>query len=48
MESLEHVSNGELPPRRSSPTLPLADAARGYQVFEKKQQDCRKVVPTPG
>ena len=29
-------------------TLPLADAARGYAIFEKKQEDCRKVVLATG
>jgi threonine dehydrogenase-like Zn-dependent dehydrogenase len=27
--------------------LPLADAARGYEIFNDKQEDCRKVVLLP-
>ena len=46
---LEHIQKGELHPEVIiSHHLPLADAARGYEVFEKKQEDCRKVVLTPG
>jgi threonine dehydrogenase-like Zn-dependent dehydrogenase len=28
--------------------MPLKEAARGYEIFEKKQEDCRKIVLTPG
>ncbi|WP_448170243.1 hypothetical protein [Rhizobacter fulvus] len=28
--------------------MPLTDAARGYEMFNEKQEDCRKVVLTPG
>ncbi|MDB6001869.1 MAG: Alcohol dehydrogenase GroES domain protein [Rhizobacter sp.] len=46
---LEHILNGELKPEVIiSHQMPLEDAARGYEVFEKKQEDCRKVVLTPG
>ncbi len=45
---LEHIAKGELHPEAIiTHTLPLADAARGYEIFEKKQEDCRKVVLTP-
>ena len=45
---LEHIARGELHPEAIiTHTLPLADAARGYEIFEKKQEDCRKVVLTP-
>lgn len=45
---LDHVEKGELHPEVIiSHHLPLADAKRGYEVFEKKQEDCRKVVLTP-
>ncbi|WP_423600170.1 zinc-dependent alcohol dehydrogenase [Roseateles sp. MS654] len=27
--------------------LPLIEAARGYEIFNKKEEDCRKVVLTP-
>src|SRR5690606_4918526 len=42
---LEHIERGELQPEIIiSHHLPLADAARGYEIFEKKHNDCRKVV----
>ena len=45
---LEHIEQGELHPEIIiSHHLPLDDAARGYALFEKKQQECRKVVLTP-
>jgi len=44
---LEHIARGELHPEAIiSHTLPLEQAAYGYEIFEKKQQDCRKVVLT--
>jgi len=47
-ELLRHIENGELKPDLIiSHRLPLADAARGYEVFNKKEEDCRKVVLTP-
>ena len=47
-ELLEHIANGNLHPEVIvTHTLPLAEAARGYEIFEKKQEDCRKVVLTP-
>jgi len=46
---LEHIIKGELRPDVIiTHTLPLAQAARGYEIFENKQEDCRKVVLTPG
>lgn len=46
---LDHISNGALQPDVIiSHRMALADAARGYEIFEKKQEDCRKVVLTPG
>lgn len=48
-ELLEHISQGRLQPDAIiTHRLPLAEAARGYEVFEKKQEDCRKVVLVPG
>ena len=45
---LEHIGNGRLKPEAIiSHQLPLEQAARGYQMFDKKQDDCRKVVLTP-
>ena len=44
---LEHIARGELHPEAIvTHTMPLADAARGYEIFEKKQEDCRKVILT--
>jgi len=46
---LEHITQGRLSPDAIiTHRLPLAEAARGYEVFEKKQEDCRKVVLVPG
>ncbi len=45
---LERIGNGELKQTSIiSQRMPLAEAARGYEVFDKKLEDCRKVVPTP-
>ena len=45
---LEHIERGELHPEVIiTHHLPLSEAARGYEVFEKKEEDCRKVVLTP-
>jgi len=45
---LEHIAKGELHPEAIiTHSLPLDQAAHGYEIFEKKQQDCRKVVLTP-
>ena len=47
-ELLEHIARGDLHPEAIiTHTLPLAQAAHGYEIFEKKEQDCRKVVLTP-
>ncbi|MBU2287629.1 MAG: zinc-binding dehydrogenase, partial [Gammaproteobacteria bacterium] len=46
---LEHIQAGELHPEVIiTHHMPLADAARGYEIFEKAEEDCRKVVLTPG
>jgi threonine dehydrogenase-like Zn-dependent dehydrogenase len=46
---LEHISRGELHPEAIiTHRMPLSEAPRGYEVFEKKLEDCRKVVLTPG
>ena len=45
---LEYIERGELHPEVIiSHRLPLLDAPRGYELFEKKQEDCRKVVLVP-
>lgn len=47
-ELLEHIGNGKLQPEAIvSHNLKLQDAARGYELFDKKQEDCRKVILTP-
>ena len=45
---LRHILEGDLEPHALiSHRLPLSEAARGYEMFEKKQDECRKVVLTP-
>lgn len=45
---LEHILVGDLKPEAIiSHHLPLDQIVRGYELFEKKQEDCRKVVLTP-
>ena len=48
-ELLEHIGNGRLQPEAIvTHHLSLEDAAHGYEIFDKKEEDCRKVVLTPG
>jgi len=45
---LDRIENGDLEPNAIiTHRMPLAEAARGYKVFDEKQEDCRKVVLTP-
>jgi threonine dehydrogenase-like Zn-dependent dehydrogenase len=45
---LEHIQNGNLQPEAIiTHRMPLAQAAEGYKIFDKKEEDCRKVVLTP-
>jgi len=45
---LEHVERGELKPEVIiSHRLNLEQAAEGYRLFDKKEDDCRKVVLRP-
>jgi threonine dehydrogenase-like Zn-dependent dehydrogenase len=47
-ELLEYIEAGDLKPEAIiSHRLPLEDAAKGYTLFDKKEEDCRKVVLTP-
>jgi threonine dehydrogenase-like Zn-dependent dehydrogenase len=47
-ELLEQIQAGALHPEAIiTHRLALADAERGYEIFDKKQEDCRKVVLTP-
>ncbi len=42
------IERGELRPEAIiSHKLPLAEAARGYELFDEKRDDCRKVVLVP-
>ncbi|MDB6163968.1 MAG: glutathione-dependent formaldehyde dehydrogenase [Xanthomonadaceae bacterium] len=45
---LEHIQNGDLKPEAIiTHRLDLDQAAEGYRLFDKKEEDCRKVVLTP-
>lgn len=47
-ELLEHIGEGRMKPEAIiSHRMRLADAARGYEIFNDKEEDCRKVVLTP-
>ena len=47
-ELLEAIGEGKLHPQAIiSHRLPLSQAAEGYKMFDKKEDDCRKVVLTP-
>lgn len=47
-ELLDFIEAGKLNPNVIiSHRLPLADAATGYKIFDKKEEDCRKVVLIP-
>jgi threonine dehydrogenase-like Zn-dependent dehydrogenase len=47
-ELLEHIGNGKMQPEVIiSHRMKLADAARAYEIFDGKEEDCRKVVLTP-
>lgn len=46
---LERIQNGDIDPSFIiTHRLPLEDAARGYEIFNGKQEDCIKVVLKPG
>lgn len=48
-ELLEHIEAGRLQPQDIvTHTLPLEEAAQGYTLFDKQQEDCRKVILVPG
>jgi threonine dehydrogenase-like Zn-dependent dehydrogenase len=47
-ELLQFIEEGKLAPDIIiSHRMPLADAAKGYETFDKREDDCRKVVLTP-
>ncbi|MFC4161473.1 zinc-dependent alcohol dehydrogenase [Chitinimonas lacunae] len=46
---LEHILEGRLNPEVIiTHRLPLDQAAHGYRIFDEKEEDCRKVIMTPG
>ncbi len=48
-ELLKLIESGHLHPEEIvTHHLPLEDAARGYEIFEKRQEDCRKIILVPG
>ena len=47
-ELLEYIESGRLHPDVIiTHRMPLAEAASAYRIFDKKEEDCRKVVLTP-
>lgn len=47
-ELLNHIENGDLSPEIIiTHRMKLEDAAKGYKIFDERQEDCRKVVLTP-
>ena len=48
-ELLEHIETGRLSPEAIiTHRMSLEEAAAGYKIFDKGQEDCRKVILTPG
>ncbi len=48
-ELLPLVEKGLLKPEEIvTHYLPFEEAARGYEIFEKRQEDCRKIILVPG
>jgi threonine dehydrogenase-like Zn-dependent dehydrogenase len=48
-ELLEHIELGHLNPEAIiTHRLSLEQAAQGYEIFDKRQEDCRKVILIPG
>jgi threonine dehydrogenase-like Zn-dependent dehydrogenase len=48
VQLLQHVANGELDPTcLLTHRLPLDDAPRGYDLFQKKKDGCVRVVFAP-
>ena len=47
-ELLQFIEKGTLTPDVIiSHRMPLKDAVKGYEIFDRRQDDCRKVVLTP-
>ncbi len=48
-ELLEHIESGALEPEAIiTHRMSLENAAEGYTLFDKKQEECRKVILVPG
>lgn len=48
-ELLELIEQGHLKPEEIvTHNMPLEEAARGYEIFEKRREDCRKIILVPG
>jgi threonine dehydrogenase-like Zn-dependent dehydrogenase len=48
-ELLGHIETGRLQPEAIiTHRLSLEQVAEGYRIFDKKQEECRKVILTPG
>ena len=48
-ELLDHIERGDLAPEAIiTHRMSLEQAVEGYKIFDKKQEDCRKVILTPG
>jgi threonine dehydrogenase-like Zn-dependent dehydrogenase len=48
-ELLGHIEAGRLAPEAIiTHRMSLEQAAEGYKIFDKKEEDCRKVILTPG
>lgn len=48
-ELLEHIEAGRLTPEAIvTHHMALEQAAEAYRIFDKKEQDCRKIILTPG
>lgn len=46
---LQLIEQGHLTPEEIvTHHMPLEEAARGYEIFENRQEDCRKVILVPG
>ena len=46
-ELMQLSGDGKLARNHHQPLSKLNDAARGYEIFDKKEEDCRKLVLTP-
>lgn len=45
---LEHIGNGKMRPELIiTHRMKLEDAVKGYEIFDQRQEDCRKVIPIP-